>query len=352
MGEQCYTKVEIFSDEFTAIIQKGCVTGLPTGLEGCHYAGQAESIHCYCSEEKCNNKLAMEFYVPKPLPTVECCECSEPHGDECLEQKCKRTCRGNYCLIDFDGVEQGCGLGTPRLQSFMRLNNYLSLQGQTTCARYEATHSTIVHGCVCTEPSGFCNQVNKSREYQIEKVIERRADDQNYCYSLHEKSKKHFTKDIFRKSDTCEGHYCFIALTTSELVVESASFEENIEDHRSFIGLQRPRFEIMAGCLKADSDEKVTIGCTTEYITNSSDPISKHCICDSHLCNYFHLLTNEEDNRHRQIVRPKPTNINLDNTLGDHGITIISSHSSSSFDNFKYVLFNLSLFIFVFFLLR
>lgn len=52
----------------------------------------------------------MEFYVPKPLPTVECCECSEPHGDECLEQKCKRTCRGNYCLIDFDGVEQVCFL--------------------------------------------------------------------------------------------------------------------------------------------------------------------------------------------------------------------------------------------------
>lgn len=75
-------------------------------MEGCHYAGQAESIHCYCSGDKCNNKLSMEFYVPKLLPSVECCECSESHGDECLEKNCKRTCKGNYCLIDFDGVEQ------------------------------------------------------------------------------------------------------------------------------------------------------------------------------------------------------------------------------------------------------
>uniref|UniRef100_A0A7E4VKS9 UPAR/Ly6 domain-containing protein n=1 Tax=Panagrellus redivivus TaxID=6233 RepID=A0A7E4VKS9_PANRE len=304
-GDKCFTKVEIFPDELTAIIQKGCASGLSTGLDGCHYAGQAESVHCYCEGEKCNNKRKSEFYVPKTLPTVECCECSEPHGDECADKKCKRTCRGNYCLVDFDGVEQGCGLGLPRLQSFMRINDYPALQGQTTCARYEATLSTVVHGCVCTNPSGFCNQVGKTREYQLEKVVERRLDDQNYCYSLHEKAKKPFGKDVFRKSDTCEGHYCFISLTTSELVVESASFEENLEDHDNFIGMVRPRYEIMAGCLKVDSDEKVTPGCTTEYATNSSDPISKHCVCDSHLCNYFDLLSNKAAPLGRQIIRPK-----------------------------------------------
>ena len=209
--------------------------------------------------------------MPKVLPTVECCECSEPHGDECSNSKCTRTCKGNYCLIDFDGVEQvclrrvfdrsingyfqGCGLGIPRLHSFMRTNDYAKYQGQMTCARYEATQTTVVHGCVCTEPTGFCNEVNRSRNYQLQKVVDRRTDDQNYCYSLHEKSKKPFDKDIFRKSDTCEGHYCFISLTTSELVVEGASFEQTYEEQNNYIGMSRPRFEIMAGCLKVDSDE-------------------------------------------------------------------------------------------------
>lgn len=137
----------------------------------------------------------------------------------------------------------------------MRINNYASYQGQTTCARYEATMSTVVHGCICTEPSGFCNEINKTRTYQLEKVIHRRTDDQNYCYSLHEKSKQSFTKEVFKKSDTCEGHYCFISLTTSELVIESATFEQNEEDQSTFIGMSRPRFEIMAGCLKVDDDK-------------------------------------------------------------------------------------------------
>ena len=253
------------------VFQKGCVAGLPVGQEGCHYAGQSESVHCYCTGERCNNKLKMEFYMPKILPTVECCECSEPHGDECSNSQCTRTCKGNYCLIDFDGVEQvcfvgifdrsingyfqGCGLGIPRLHSFMRTNDYAKYQGQMTCARYEATQTTVVHGCVCTEPTGFCNEVNKSRNYQLQKVVDRRSDDQNYCYSLHEKSKKPFDKDIVRKSDTCEGHYCFISLTTSELVVEGASFEQTYEEQNNYIGMSRPRFEIMAGCLKVDSDE-------------------------------------------------------------------------------------------------
>lgn len=37
---------------------------------------------------------------------MECCECSQPGGDDCSMEKCERKCRGNYCLIDFDGVEQ------------------------------------------------------------------------------------------------------------------------------------------------------------------------------------------------------------------------------------------------------
>lgn len=48
------------------------------------------------------------MYTPQPLPTLECCECSQPGGDICTNDKCLRTCRGNYCLVDFDGVEQVC----------------------------------------------------------------------------------------------------------------------------------------------------------------------------------------------------------------------------------------------------
>lgn len=60
---------------------------------------------------------------------MECCECSGPSGEKCPEDKCARTCRGNYCLIDFDGVEQGCGVGLPRLKNFLRIQNYTDLQG-------------------------------------------------------------------------------------------------------------------------------------------------------------------------------------------------------------------------------
>lgn len=74
-------------------------------------------------------------------------------------------------------------MGLPRLKNFLRIQNYTDLQGTATCARYMATQSTVVHGCVCTSPSGHCNQVNQSREYQLNNVVARRMDDENYCYS-------------------------------------------------------------------------------------------------------------------------------------------------------------------------
>lgn len=89
----------------------------------------------------------------------------------------------------------------PRLQSFLRIPNYLQkFQGVSTCARYQATTTTSVHGCVCTKPTGMCNGLEKMRHYQTENVIKRRLDDQNYCYSLHEKSYDHaFDKSVYNK---------------------------------------------------------------------------------------------------------------------------------------------------------
>lgn len=49
------------------------------------------------------------------------------------------------------------------------------------------------------------------------------------------------------------------------------------------------------------------MGCTVEYLTNTSNVISKHCICESHLCNYFHLLANDgniSSSQGKSIVKP------------------------------------------------
>ncbi|KAI6177116.1 hypothetical protein M3Y97_00872100 [Aphelenchoides bicaudatus] len=295
-AQNCFVKVELFSAESVAIVQKGCANNEPSG-SGCHFAGQPESIHWQVFEFIAK-ETNLNDYEPQKLPLVECCECSGPSGEKCPEDKCARTCRGNYCLIDFDGVEQGCGVGLPRLKNFLRIQNYTDLQGTSTCARYMATQTTTVHGCVCTSPSGHCNQVNQSLEYQLKNVINRRENDENYCYSLHQKSKKPFSQDIFKKmdkiysSETCQGHYCFISMTSSELAVENGSLSNG---QQSFIGVSRSRYEILAGCVKVDDDKKVSIGCTTEFLNNSSEPISRHCICESHLCNYFNLLGESGD---------------------------------------------------------
>lgn len=119
-------------------LQKGCATEIPGGQAGCQYAGHADSIHCYCEGDHCNTPAKLNDYKTNPLPTVECCECSEPHGDHCPGHSCLRKCRGNYCLLDFDGVEQGCGTGYPRLQNFLRTRHYADWQGHMTCARYDS----------------------------------------------------------------------------------------------------------------------------------------------------------------------------------------------------------------------
>lgn len=61
-------------------------------------------------------------------------------------------------------------------------------------------------------------------------------------------------------SETCEGHYCFISITSSELAVEN---ETSADGQQTFVGVVRPRYEILAGCVKVDDDHvrlKVSIG--------------------------------------------------------------------------------------------
>ncbi|CAJ0575018.1 unnamed protein product, partial [Mesorhabditis spiculigera] len=295
----CFAKLELFPEEKTAILQKGCITELPGGQVGCQYASNSETVHCFCEGNLCNNRNTFSDFVPSKLPTVECCGCSERHGDVCPKTGCLHKCRGNYCVVDFDGVEQGCGLGFPRLQSFLRIPAYLDWQGEPICARYEAGPTTVMNGCTCTGLTGSCNELNKTRHYQTTQVIDRPKAKLNYCYSVSHKSAKPFGAEIFKKSSTCEGQYCFISMTTSEIVLESADFEHSYDDHEEFIGIARPKFELIAGCLKVDDPKKVVVGCTTEYSHNASEPLSRHCICEDHLCNFHHLIAGGEDPRPR-----------------------------------------------------
>lgn len=131
--------------------------------------------------------------------------------------------------------------------------------------------------------------------------LERGASAQSSSYDV-------FNYWRFFRSDTCEGQYCFISLTTSEVIVESANFEENYEDHDRFVAKSRPRYELLAGCLKVDSDQKVQTGCFKEY-HNASEPLTTHCICESHLCNYHHLITGTQDPRRRTTDTPSPVTI-------------------------------------------
>ncbi|VDK58871.1 unnamed protein product, partial [Cylicostephanus goldi] len=85
---------------------------------------------------------------------------------------------------------------------------------------------TALHSYICL--SNKCAIISSFFYFQIKKVIERRQDDQNYCYSLSHKSSKPFGQ------------------------------EHDYSEHDEFVGTTRPRYELLAGCLKVD-DDKVRI---------------------------------------------------------------------------------------------
>lgn len=65
-----------------------------------------------------------------------------------------------------------------------------------------------------------------------------------------------YLKIWFLRSETCEGHYCFVSMTTSELVLEGRNESNN--EIINYMGVIKPSYEILAGCLKVD-DDKVRI---------------------------------------------------------------------------------------------
>ncbi|KIH68387.1 hypothetical protein ANCDUO_01275 [Ancylostoma duodenale] len=90
-------------------------------------------------------------------------------------------CTGDACFA------KGCGLGFPRLQSFLRMENYLDYQGSLICARYEATPATVMNGCTCTQPSGLCNELNKTRNFQVNSCCEF-FQRKNFAFDIHRKN--------------------------------------------------------------------------------------------------------------------------------------------------------------------
>ncbi|EGT59279.1 hypothetical protein CAEBREN_10619 [Caenorhabditis brenneri] len=315
-GNACFAKVEIFGSEHTAVVQKGCISDFPAGQRGCQYSNNKDTINCFCDQDECNTRHKLGSYIPSRLPSVDCCICNSHDGEDC-ESGCSRKCRGNYCVTDFEGKDLGCGLGYPKLPSFLRVDDYLDYEGDYMCTRYESSASHVMNGCVCTHPSGLCNEFNKTFNYQKKHVMERKNENLHYCYALTHRAYKPFGQEVFKKyatmsereehniffrSSTCDGHFCFISLTTSEIIVESADFRHNYEDHNEFVGAARPRFELQVGCLRVNGDDKVQTGCTVETQGNNSEVLAKHCICDSHLCNFHHLVRGTEDPRPKAAV--------------------------------------------------
>ncbi|KAF7639100.1 hypothetical protein Mgra_00001332 [Meloidogyne graminicola] len=162
----------------------------------------------------------------------------------------------------------------PYVMKKLRIPNYLNqLQGQLLCANYQASSETIVNGCVCTEPSGNCNQRNKTWNHQMQQVLSRREDELNFCYSLHARNDDEpITENVYKKSSTCEGHFCFASLSTREMVVETEPLKDGISSN-SFIGVSKQRFELLAGCLKVDDDNAQELSNTPTAETSDGTPI-------------------------------------------------------------------------------
>lgn len=68
------------------------------------------------------------------------------------------------------------------------------------------------------------------------------------------------------RSDTCEGHYCFVSLTTTEIALLKSE-DSDPSSNVSFVGLEEgqpsskslifPKYEILVGCLKIDDDKVI-----------------------------------------------------------------------------------------------
>ncbi|VDK17844.1 unnamed protein product, partial [Anisakis simplex] len=183
--------------------------------------------------------------------------------------------------------------------------------------RYQATEATLVHGCICSNPTGSCNEVSRSRSYQLENVIQRRAQkDLVYCYSLQYSSSSRFGEEVFKNSGTCEGQYCFVSLTTSELTVEAATSRFDSSEILQSAADHKVIMQVI--CIKLNLLGKifVNVGCTIEYAKNISEPLLKHCICATHLCNFYTELFPNARSNLTSLSNRTPLSVALDNTSG------------------------------------
>lgn len=310
-GSYCFAKIELFPEDDVSSILKGCVDYVPTDFVGCQHAGDNHSVECYCTGDFCNSVENLMNYEPKTLPEVQCCHCVT--GDKkCQTDSCRQTCRGHYCYSDMDANSRGCGSGYPQLYNELRTKNLSQFLINPTCVKSTAGDPRIsswIRGCACA--SDFCNRYTENTSSLDSDISQTEQTSFVNCHSFADSSEKTITVAAYRKTGICQGHFCYLTLTTHQVVFES---DDNINRERydededdSEYEEQQPlklttmkvtpyfheKYDFIVGCLIVDDVRKVDLGCTTEYGENQSRILTRHCTCKGDYCNFYNLMTGE-----------------------------------------------------------
>lgn len=302
-GNYCFVKIKkVDPDDDVSVIFKGCVDKvIDDWVGGCQYAGDKNSVECYCKGDMCNVASGLNLYQPKPLPEIRCCQC-DPFNEEedvgCNPTECIRSCMGNYCYVNSAQQTQGCGFGYPKQISMLRTKSLATWENeQYSCSLSVAgDHPNSVswkRECNCFQDN--CNMILPSYEHD-HNLTERSTARQMYCHNFVDDSERPITMDSYNKSTWCEGHYCYVTVQTN---VITETFNN--------INKLRLQYEIFAGCIMADNDTKVSVGCTTEWsAVDAKTPFRKHCICSNDYCNFFNLINDEPRSKYL-IFAPSST---------------------------------------------
>lgn len=133
-----------------------------------------------------------------------------------------------------------------------------------------------------------------------------------------------FTEDDFKSAKTCEGNFCYVQLITSSVAVEilgkertelglvgwgeaagrTADYLDSDSEEASVSVVQDKTFELAAGCLTLTDKGEVSKGCSEEWATDRDEPTRQHCVCDTHMCNYWTQLSEESLSKSAPVFIP------------------------------------------------
>lgn len=316
-GAFCFVKIERFPDDDVSSILKGCVDYVAQDMIGCQHAGDNHSIECYCNgNDMCNTVEHLNNYEAKILPKIQCCDCN-PNGARkmCRFDACLQTCKGHYCYLDMDAQTQGCGVGYPQLYNELRTKSLHPFLSHQTCVKSTSGDPQIspwIRGCACA--SDHCNRYPSNifdRDFEAN-VADQQAQQLPLvtCHSFADSSVSPIKIETYAERGFCKGHFCFLTLTTRQVVFESDdninrydddednTDEEELHEERIASELKvtpyfHEKYDFTVGCLIVDNSNKVQLGCTTEYGENMSKIYTRHCICSGDYCNFYNLISGE-----------------------------------------------------------